>query len=900
MVSVEVRGAYALADGSPATGRVTFTPRRAVNEGSGGTGHIIPASKVTGTLVAGAFTVTLQATDDPLLDAPNFTYEVREQIAGASSQRSYDIDVPTSAAGTGIDLVDVAPVSASDGDPTAFVTLTAFTALAADVAVLEAGSALALLKASNLADLGSASVARTNLGLGLSLGPSNGVDDTTAINAALASAVGQTLRGLSGQAYKISAPLLVPSGTILDMTGASVTLVAGSNCNMVNNPAITPAASGTDASISNGSAVVTTTVTAAVGQTVMIQGAGGGTGFLVGIVSAVGSGSLTLAKLDGTPALAKATVSAATITVHTRDAGIQIVGGTWDRGANGGSFAQQHSIRLRHVDGLKLQDMTCTETNGKFFINPADCYDVLIENIQGDTTSNLIQPNGPLTRFLIRNIHGRSNDDTVALVPHEWAGYNDCNGDITDGVVENVYATSTGASLVKILSGPGGDAKRIVVRGVFGSVLAQAAVFLGNDYAQANTTGGLVDMVEVEHLYALTANNVPAVFINGATMGRIRVAGINSDNASATQPLINVAPGVPGATLASLRVERAEIKATGAFPLVNISANANLTRLTIDGVNVTAAATTATSSIIASINGPITDCRIRNVEMAGITGGYAVRVTSAVIARMTVDRVHVSNSTNGASVVRVDTSGVVTDLAISNAGFTVASGNCYALSMGATTSSCSRAALFNVRIAGPGGLVSSTSAATLPRVSAVDCDLAGASWVADLATTTTFVLLNLAHTSPVNGSFNVRATGAVTIRGAVIAMGGNPSIAAGGKLTVLTPDMAPSAVVGGVPTIAVGAGLGTGAPAAAIVGTDKTGTVTLTTGTTPTAAAVCVVTYTQSLGGSPRTMAITPSNPAAIAAGLYVSGKTSTTWTVSASNAPTGNMTFDYMIGSSN
>ncbi len=166
MTDVAVRGRYFLADGTAATGRVIFTPRRTSNQGSGQTGHIIPVATVVAVLAEGAFTVTLQATDDPDLTPLDWTYEVREQISEVKGVRSYDIDVPTSAAGTGIDLVDVAPVSASDGDPTAFVTLTAFTALAADVAALEAGSALALLKASNLADLGSVSVARANLGLG--------------------------------------------------------------------------------------------------------------------------------------------------------------------------------------------------------------------------------------------------------------------------------------------------------------------------------------------------------------------------------------------------------------------------------------------------------------------------------------------------------------------------------------------------------------------------------------------------------------------------------------------------------------------------------------------------------------------------------------------------------------
>lgn len=66
------------------------------------------------------------------------------------------------------------------------------------------------------------------------LPPSNGSDDTAAINVALASV--EMVRGLPGETYRISAPLkIMLSNSALDMTGCTVSLNSGSNCNMLTN-----------------------------------------------------------------------------------------------------------------------------------------------------------------------------------------------------------------------------------------------------------------------------------------------------------------------------------------------------------------------------------------------------------------------------------------------------------------------------------------------------------------------------------------------------------------------------------------------------------------------------------------------------------------------------------------
>jgi len=65
-----------------------------------------------------------------------------------------------------------------------------------------------------------------------------GTNDTTAIQAILTANPGKRIAGRPGSSYRISAPLVIASGTTLDMTGCTVTLVAGSNCRMIQNAAL--------------------------------------------------------------------------------------------------------------------------------------------------------------------------------------------------------------------------------------------------------------------------------------------------------------------------------------------------------------------------------------------------------------------------------------------------------------------------------------------------------------------------------------------------------------------------------------------------------------------------------------------------------------------------------------
>lgn len=122
--TVTVRGRYVYLNGTPATGDVKFTGKVVATSAATDT-IIVPNTIVAALDAAGQFVVALPATDDPDVMPNGWTYTVVENLVGGGG-RTYDIDIPISATLSGIDMSDVAPLPPNVGNPTAFVTLTAF------------------------------------------------------------------------------------------------------------------------------------------------------------------------------------------------------------------------------------------------------------------------------------------------------------------------------------------------------------------------------------------------------------------------------------------------------------------------------------------------------------------------------------------------------------------------------------------------------------------------------------------------------------------------------------------------------------------------------------------------------------------------------------------------------
>jgi hypothetical protein len=129
-------------------------------------------------------------------------------------------------------------------------------------------------------------------------GDTTGATDVKNINGALANPKYTVVQGMAGETYYINAPLIIPSTTELNMTGAFVILVAGSNSNMVKNAGSIPAATATDGAINAGSNSLTSAVAASVGNAITIAGAGnGGNAPLTANVTSDTLGTILLQKL---------------------------------------------------------------------------------------------------------------------------------------------------------------------------------------------------------------------------------------------------------------------------------------------------------------------------------------------------------------------------------------------------------------------------------------------------------------------------------------------------------------------------------------------------------------------------------------------------------------------------
>ena len=364
-----------------------------------------------------------------------------------------------------------------------------------------------------------------------------GADQTTQINTALsATPVFGTRRKvqLIGN-FTISAPLVVASRTLLDATQATITLAAGSNCNMLQNTAVTTVRRVLDAAMTSGSATLTSATAAFVagdvGKPVTVQGAGASGVPLTTTISAVTNGTTaTLAATAGT------TVTGQYAAIGARDSDITIVGGLWDRGANNSSPANSynaHNLRFRHVDGLVVLRGHHACTSGKYAINPGDCTMVRVEGatlLGSQYASDGVHINGPASQVIVRDIAaGTMFDDLVSFTARDsTAVITDCAGDITDVLVDGasftVAATGGFSSALKLVAGKTTDGstdyaiRRLVARNLTSPNTTASVVFCGDP------SGGTFDDITLEGVRSLGgASNQGCVLLHGGTIGRLTV-----------------------------------------------------------------------------------------------------------------------------------------------------------------------------------------------------------------------------------------------------------------------------------------------------------------------------------------------------------------------------------------
>lgn len=110
--TVTVTGTYKHPDGTPMTGKLLFTPEPAILT-SGAYGTLLLGTIEAALDVNGAVTVALLATDDADVTPVGWTYRVQERWHDAPG-RSYPLSLP--AAAPAVDLADVAPTAAAEGE----------------------------------------------------------------------------------------------------------------------------------------------------------------------------------------------------------------------------------------------------------------------------------------------------------------------------------------------------------------------------------------------------------------------------------------------------------------------------------------------------------------------------------------------------------------------------------------------------------------------------------------------------------------------------------------------------------------------------------------------------------------------------------------------------------------
>lgn len=340
-------------------------------------------------------------------------------------------------------------------------------------------------------------------------------DTTARINAALAATspfgTRKTVR-LVGN-FTIEGALVVPSNTVLDVLGATITASASHVGCLIRNAGAFPVATGTG-SIAAGSQTLTTSLNLNVGQTVTIAGAdGAGTTVHTGTITAVGAGSVTI------DAAAKSTVAGATVLVFNRDSDVRILHGQWNRGSaafTGTAPGRFHNIYLRHVDDWTVDIAGLSSTAAKYALSVGSATRgrVLLRGLQANSDGCHII--GPARDIHVELLQGSTGDDVFAITAADWVAYGDTAGDVRNITIGNIFGTSN-AALFKVISGSGYHVDGVKVLGEITGTARTNGVYIGDDTGQPSTTGGTYGDIDFGTLNATAQNQL--VVVNGMDSG---------------------------------------------------------------------------------------------------------------------------------------------------------------------------------------------------------------------------------------------------------------------------------------------------------------------------------------------------------------------------------------------
>lgn len=283
------------------------------------------------------------------------------------------------------------------------------------------------------------------------------VPSVTALRADLADGDGVAACA-PGAVYEITAPLVVPSDTTLDMTGCTVRAAPGAGFNLLRNTAV----------------------------------AAGG-----------------------------------------RDHDITIVGGTWERGANGGTGNDTHNLFFRRIDGLTVRDVAVTSAGGKYAITAADVTDVTVTRVRFKTFSDGVHITGPARDVSISDVKGTTGDDQVALTARDYGHYDDVHGDIENVNVSDVHSLGSLASL-KIISGTDTAVRDVRVSGLYGTTRIRP-ISISSDL----TGPTVADGIEISGVHVqCTDPSFASIWLRGVSSTDITIRDVRTTRAMAGNPMV--------------------------------------------------------------------------------------------------------------------------------------------------------------------------------------------------------------------------------------------------------------------------------------------------------------------------------------------------------------------------
>lgn len=337
----------------------------------------------------------------------------------------------------------------------------------------------------------------------MALPKSNGVDDTEMINTALQNK--GVVRGLPGEEYLISASLVIPSNTRLDVSDCKVKWKPGvSGDALITNSAFTPQRTFSDASTTLGSNTLTSATaaftSADIGRSVCVPGAGGVVGsptmFTADIIEILSATSVRLGKS------AKNTVSNANARIHNRDKNISVKGGIWDRGnAVGASGQRLHGLNFRHIENLTvdIESYRSTQHGAKYAFLLGNARHSKVSCRYMDTISDGVHLNGPCSFIDIPFLGGKTGDDFISLTGADYPHYADTAGDITDVNVGTIMIDDALAGY-KILAGQGNYIDNFTAGNAYGSTRSYAA-WVGTDENYPDTMGGSYGKIDMGSIF---------------------------------------------------------------------------------------------------------------------------------------------------------------------------------------------------------------------------------------------------------------------------------------------------------------------------------------------------------------------------------------------------------------